>query len=173
VALDRVTGEVELGGDLGEAARAGHQRQHPQLGRAWATAEQRLLRLAETPWRLVIDRAARRASAYRAGRRVRSWRIVVGKPGTPTPRGLYAVYERVRQPGGSELGPFVLHLTAHSDALQNFGGGPGRVALHGRSGPLLYDPLGSASSHGCIRMQNPIIRWLAARARPGTPVEIR
>ena len=141
-------------------------------GRAgWIDAD--FARLRQTPWRVVIDRDRRRASAYRAGHRVRSWRVVVGTPSTPTPRGLFAVYERVRQPAGSVLGPFVLHLTAHSNSLKNYGGGPGRVAMHGRSGPLLSDPLGSARSHGCIRMQNRTIRWLARRALPGTPVEIR
>lgn len=141
-------------------------------GRAgWIDAD--YAKLSRTPWRIVIDRGRRRAAVFRAGRRVRSWRVVVGKSGTPTPRGLFAVYERVRQPAGSELGPWVLQLTAHSNTLMNYGGGPGRVALHGRAGPLLLDPLGSARSHGCIRMQNRIVRWLAARARPGTPVEIR
>jgi hypothetical protein len=145
--------------------------ERPNGRSAWIDAD--FARLRRTPWRLVIDRAHRRATAYRAGRRARSWRVVVGKPSTPTPRGLFAVYERVRQPAGSELGPFALQLTAHSNTLFNYGGGPGRVALHGRSGPLLSDPLGSARSHGCIRMQNRIIRWLARRALPGTPVEIR
>jgi lipoprotein-anchoring transpeptidase ErfK/SrfK len=98
---------------------------------------------------------------------------VIGKPSTPTPRGLFAVYERVRQPAGSELGPWALHLTAHSDTLFDYGGGPGRVALHGRSGPLLADPLGSAASHGCIRVDNAAIHWLAPHAGPGTPVLIR
>jgi lipoprotein-anchoring transpeptidase ErfK/SrfK len=145
--------------------------ERPNGRSGWINAD--YAKLGSTPWRIVLDRDSRRATAFRAGRRVRSWRVVIGKPGTPTPRGLYAVYERVRQPAGSELGPFALQLTAHSNTLKNFGGGPGRVAMHGRSGPLLYDPLGSARSHGCIRMQNGIIRWLAARARPGTPVEIR
>jgi lipoprotein-anchoring transpeptidase ErfK/SrfK len=141
-------------------------------GRAgWIDAD--YTKLSRTPWRVVIDRGRRRATVLRAGRRVRSWRVVVGKPSTPTPRGLFAVYERVRQPAGSELGPWTLQLTAHSNTLMNYGGGPGRVALHGRSGPLLVDPLSSARSHGCIRMQNRIVSWLAARARPGTPVEIR
>jgi hypothetical protein len=69
-------------------------------------------------------------------------------------------------------GPFALQLTAHSNTLKNYGGRPGRVAMHGRSGGLLADPLGSARSQGCIRMQNRIIRWLARRAPPGTPVEV-
>jgi lipoprotein-anchoring transpeptidase ErfK/SrfK len=141
-------------------------------GRAgWIDAD--YTKLSTTPWRILIERGRRRAVVFRDGRPVRSWRVVVGKPSTPTPRGLFAVYERVRQPAGSELGPWALQLTAHSNTLMNYGGGPGRVALHGRSGPLLRDPLGSARSHGCIRMQNRIVSWLAARARPGTPVEIR
>jgi lipoprotein-anchoring transpeptidase ErfK/SrfK len=145
--------------------------ERPNGRSGWIDAD--YARLRRTPWRIVIDRGSRRATAFRAGHRVRSWRVVVGKPSTPTPRGLFAVYERVRQPPGSELGPYALQLTAHSNTLLNYGGGPGRVAMHGRSGPLLSDPLGSARSHGCIRMQNRIISWLAARARPGTPVEIR
>ncbi|HEY2715818.1 MAG TPA: L,D-transpeptidase [Solirubrobacterales bacterium] len=145
--------------------------ERPNGRSGWIDAD--YARLSPTPWRIVIDRGRRRATVLRAGRRVRSWRVVVGKPSTPTPRGLFAVYERVRQPAGSELGPWALQLTAHSNTLMNFGGGPGRVALHGRSGALLGDPLGSARSHGCVRMQNRIVAWLAAHARPGTPVEIR
>ncbi len=145
--------------------------ERPNGKAGWIDAD--YARLRQTPWRLTIDRDRRRATAYRAGKPVRSWRVVVGKPSTPTPRGLFAVYERVRQPAGAVLGPFVLHLTAHSNTLENYGGGPGRVALHGRSGALLADPLGSASSHGCIRMANATIRWLASRALPGTPVEVR
>ncbi len=145
--------------------------ERPNARAGWIDAD--FARLRQTPWRIVIDRDRRRGVAYRAGHRVRSWRVVIGKPSTPTPRGLFAVYERVRQPAGSVLGPFALQLTAHSNTLRNFGGGPGRVAMHGRSGPLLNDPLGSARSHGCIRMQNQIVRWLARRALPGTPVEIR
>jgi lipoprotein-anchoring transpeptidase ErfK/SrfK len=99
--------------------------------------------------------------------------VVVGKGATPTPAGLFAVYERVHQAPGSELGPWVLHLTAHSNTLLNFGGGPGRVALHGRAGALLGDPLGSASSHGCVRMDDNLIAWLAVRLAPGTPVLVR
>jgi lipoprotein-anchoring transpeptidase ErfK/SrfK len=145
--------------------------ERPNGRSGWIDAD--FTRLRPTPWRIVIDRSARRATAFRAGRRARSWRVVVGTPATPTPRGLFAVYERVRQPRGSVLGPYALQLTAHSNTLLNYGGGPGRVALHGRSGPLLSDPLGSAASHGCIRMQNRVVRWLAARALPGTPVQIR
>jgi lipoprotein-anchoring transpeptidase ErfK/SrfK len=145
--------------------------ERPNGRSGWIDAD--YAKLSPTPWRIVVERGKRRATAFRDGRAVRSWSVVVGKPSTPTPRGLFAVYERVRQPPGSELGPWALQLTAHSNTLMNYGGGPGRVALHGRSGPLLVDPLGSARSHGCIRMQNQVISWVAGWARPGTPVEVR
>ncbi len=113
------------------------------------------------------------ATALRDGRPVRRFSAVVGAPGTPTPRGRFAIYEIARQsdPFGF-LGPVALHLTAHSDVLANFGGGPGRVALHGRGGASLLDPLGSAASHGCIRVDSRRIAWLAGGARPGVPVTI-
>ena len=63
-----------------------------------------------------------------------------------------------------------LHLTAHSNVLEDYGGDPGRVAIHGRGGASLRDPLGSARSHGCIRIDNRWIRWMARTLRPGTRV---
>lgn len=63
-----------------------------------------------------------------------------------------------------------LHLTAHSNVLEDYGGGPGRVAIHGRGGQSLLDPLGSARSHGCIRIDNRWISWMARTLRPGTRV---
>jgi lipoprotein-anchoring transpeptidase ErfK/SrfK len=117
------------------------------------------------------------AGEWRSSRRsdglVRRFRAVVGKPSTPTPLGLFAVYDRARQPDPDAfLGPWALHLTAHSNVLEDYGGGPGRVALHGRSGASLRDPLGTAASHGCVRVRNGDIRWLAKVAAPGTPVLI-
>jgi hypothetical protein len=129
--------------------------------------------LARNRWRVVVSRGRREAKVYRAGRLMRRMRVVVGAPSTPTPLGRFAVYESIRQanPGGF-IGPWALHLTAFSNVLDNYGGGPGRVALHGRSGASLRDPLGTARSHGCVRMLNADILYLARRLVPGTPVRI-
>jgi lipoprotein-anchoring transpeptidase ErfK/SrfK len=129
-------------------------------------------RVTSTPWRVVVSRSRRTLSVLRAGRLVRRFRVVVGARATPTPLGAFAVSEPIRQRSGP-LGPWALHLTAHSDVLDDYGGGPGRVAIHGRSGALLRDPLGTARSHGCVRMDNGSLRWLARRAPPGTPVDVR
>ena len=138
---------------------------------AWINAQR--VRLVRTRWRVEIDLSARRITLLRAGRPSRRFRAVVGAPGTPTPRGRFAIYERAAQPDPAGfLGPFALHLTAHSDVLDDYGGGPGRVAIHGRGGASLLDPLGSAASHGCVRVASAGIRYLARVLTPGVPVVI-
>jgi lipoprotein-anchoring transpeptidase ErfK/SrfK len=107
------------------------------------------------------------------GRQIDRWWAVVGKSATPTPRGLFAIYERVRQPSPDDFdGTWSLPLTAFSDALRSFEGGPGQVAIHGRGGVSLLDPLGSARSHGCIRIDDSAIGALARDLAEGTPVQI-
>lgn len=122
---------------------------------------------------IVIDRSRRRLTVYRRGRAVATWRVVVGEPSTPTPLGLFALYDRVEQkdPHGF-IGPWAVPLTAHSNALREFAGGPGLVALHGRDGASFLDPLGSAASHGCVRMNNGRIKYLI-RLSMGTAVRVQ
>jgi lipoprotein-anchoring transpeptidase ErfK/SrfK len=130
--------------------------------------------LSRTRWRVVVDVSDRTVSLLRAGRLVARVSAVVGAPGTPTPIGRFAIYEKARQPQPRGfLGPWALHLTAHSDVLDNYDGGPGRVAIHGRDGASLRDPLGSARSHGCVRVDDAFVSLLARRLPAGTPVTIR
>jgi hypothetical protein len=143
----------------------------PNRAAGWIAADRAVLR--PTRWRVVIHVRARLVTVFRDGRRVRRFPAVVGAPGTPTPRGRFAIYEIDRQPDPfGFLGPVALHLTAHSDVLDDYGGGPGRVALHGRGGASLLDPLGSAASHGCIRVDSGEAAWLARKVQPGVPVTI-
>jgi L,D-transpeptidase catalytic domain len=123
-----------------------------------------------TGWHIVVNLAARRVSAYSNGHLLRSFRAVVGKSSTPTPTGQFFVEEIVQMASGEAGGPFALALSARSDALQEFEGGPGQIAIHGRDN--LGGTLGAAESHGCIRLGSAGIDWLAARIGPGTPATI-
>jgi lipoprotein-anchoring transpeptidase ErfK/SrfK len=144
----------------------------PNTAAGWIPRDH--VRLGHTAYWVEVRRHSRRVTIYRKARRVRSFKAVIGKPSTPTPLGLAAIYERNRQPNPRDfLGPWALSLTAHSNVLESYGGGPGRVAIHGRAGASLRDPLGSARSHGCIRIANPNVSWMAKRIPPGTPVRIR
>lgn len=143
----------------------------PNARTGWIAA--RDVRLDRTRWFLSVSTGRRELRAYRDGRLRRRARLVVGAPATPSPHGLFAVYEITRQADPAAfVGPYALHLTALSNVLWDFGGGPGRVALHGRGPASLVDPLGSARSHGCLRADNAVIDWLRGRARPGTPIRI-
>lgn len=132
------------------------------------------VRLNLTRRYVTIDRSRRLLRVYRRGRLAASFRVVVGSGSTPTPLGLFAIYDRVPQgdPNGF-VGSWVLPLTAHSEKLKTYEGGPGLVALHGRGGESLLDPLGGALSHGCVRMNNRRIQWLARSLMKGTAVRIR
>lgn len=133
-----------------------------------------LLDVGTTAWRIEVDLSERRVSAYRGGKRMKSYRAVVGTGQTPTPIGNFAVLEHAKPSDPSLFtGPWALHLTATSRVLKDFGGGPGRVAIHGRSGSSLDDPLGSAASHGCVRIDNDPVRWIAKHVPDGAPVHIR
>jgi lipoprotein-anchoring transpeptidase ErfK/SrfK len=123
-----------------------------------------------TPWRIVVDLFARRVRAYDNGHLVKDFQAVVGKPSTPTPTGDFFVQEVLQMAPGEPGGPIALALSARSNALQEFEGGPGQIAIHGRDN--LGGTLGAAESHGCMRLATASIEWLAARIGPGTPVRI-
>jgi len=139
---------------------------------AWIDEEDTVMH--RDPWRIAVSRVDRDVKVYRAGRLVRTFQAVVGKPSTPTPAGLFAIAAELPQPspGKNFEGAWVLPLTAHSEVLRHFEGGDGQVALHGRGGASLADPLGSARSHGCVRLANAAIGWIAGHVPVGTPVRI-
>lgn len=125
---------------------------------------------AVTPWRVVVRTSSRRVQVYRRERLVRTFTAIVGKPSTPTPPGRFFVEESIRMPPGSAGAPFTLALSARSNVLQEFDGGPGQIAIHGRG--ALGGTLGTAVSHGCVRLGDRDIRWLAGHILPGAPVEV-
>jgi lipoprotein-anchoring transpeptidase ErfK/SrfK len=126
---------------------------------------------SSTNWQIVVKRSRRQVLVYRDGRLARTFAAIVGKASTPTPGGHFFVEESVRMLAGHPGGPFALALSARSDVLQEFEGGPGQIAIHGVAN--LGGTLGTAVSHGCVRVSNQSVRWLAARISPGVPVTIR
>jgi hypothetical protein len=123
-----------------------------------------------TEWRLVLTLSNRRVTVYHHGRVMRRFPAVVGTPSTPTPTGRFFIEEALdlsSQVGG----PFALATSARSEVLQEFEGGPGQIALHGTNG--LSGALGSASSHGCVRLGTGAITWLAHRIGSGVPLTIK
>jgi hypothetical protein len=127
-------------------------------------------RAISTDWRLQVDLSARRVLVYQQGTVVRRFPAVVGKASTPTPRGRFFVEEAMALGHSAAGGPYALATSARSNVFQEFEGGPGQIALHGRN--HLAGALGTASSHGCVRLGTAAIVWLARRIGAGTPLLI-
>ncbi len=135
----------------------------------WIAAPEAQLRV--TPWHIVVDLDSRTVTVYDHGRAVRRFPAIVGKPSTPTPPGQYFVEEDVTLASGQPGGPFALATSDRSKVLEEFDGGPGQVAIHGLE--QLGGQLGTAESHGCIRLADGDITWLATHVGAGTPITIR
>jgi lipoprotein-anchoring transpeptidase ErfK/SrfK len=135
----------------------------------WILADQTIR--SSTEWRIVVTVSTRRVEVYRDGHPVRGFEAVVPKASTPTPYGQFFVEEAESIAPGQVGGPYALAISARSDIFQEFEGGPGQIAIHGTDG--LADPLGSAASHGCIRLSPSAITWLAHRIGAGVPVTVQ
>lgn len=142
----------------------------PNRSAGWIAADR--VQLTSTRYWISVSTRKRLVRVYHSGKLLRRIRAVVGRSSTPTPHGLFSVYERSPLSGNGFLGSMALTLTAFSPTLQRFGGGPGRVAIHGRGGASLRDKLGTARSHGCVRINNRPVNWIASHVPRGTPVEI-
>lgn len=127
--------------------------------------------LSHRAFSLTVSRGKRRLTVLRNGHRVRGFRVIVGKPSTPTPSGKYFIEETVALSGGAPGAPYALALSARSSVLQEFEGGPGQIAIHGVRN--IGGRLGTAVSHGCIRTSTRADKWLASHLEPGVLVTIR
>jgi len=126
--------------------------------------------ISTTPWHLVVKTSARHVIVYYHGRAIRVFEAIVGNPSTPTPRGQFFVEESIQLRPTDPGAPYALALSARSDVFQEFDGGPGQVALHGLDN--IGGVLGTAVSHGCVRLADSSMRWLVYRVGPGVPVTV-
>jgi lipoprotein-anchoring transpeptidase ErfK/SrfK len=127
-------------------------------------------RRTATPWTLSVSLSRRQVTVRHLGRVERRFRAVVGAAATPTPRGRFFIEEALALTPGTAGGPFALATSGRSEVLQEFAGGPGQIALHGTDG--LAGALGTAVSHGCIRLSTRAITWLARRIGAGVPLTV-
>jgi lipoprotein-anchoring transpeptidase ErfK/SrfK len=120
--------------------------------------------------RIVIDRTAHTLSLFRSGVRIARWPAAVGKPSTPTPRGLYYVTDKIVLTTNGAYGPYALALSGYSPVFTTFAGGDGEVGIHGTD---VDSSVGHPVTHGCIRLHNYDIPKLYRAIAIGAPVQIR
>lgn len=126
------------------------------------------VRTAQVLYRIEVSTTAHRLRLYKSGLLVATFPAATGTGGTPTPLGTFFLTELLA-PTNSGYGPYAYGLSAFSDVLTSFGGGPGQIGLHGTDDA---SSIGRSSSHGCIRLSNRDITTLSELLPLGTPVNI-
>jgi len=126
---------------------------------------------------IVVDKSERRLYLYEYSRLERSFRVAVGMNRYPTPLGSYKVVKKRYRPAwynpgsawaasmpryippgpSNPLGTRALNLNA-----------PG-IRIHGTNN---ISSIGTAASHGCIRMLRKDVEWLYPRVEVNTPVYV-
>ena len=143
----------------------------PNGARGWVRSEH--FNWSTVSHHIHIDVSDRSVTLYEGNDLVASTRAIVGKPATPTPALQGFLVEKLpnhnQENDSIVLGDWILMLSFFSEALNSFGGGLPRIALHGTHIP---ERVGEALSNGCIRIPNDIVETIAQRAPLGTAVSI-
>lgn len=134
----------------------------------WVRSDE--VELSTTAFRVEIDMAEFAFTVHEGEEEVRAGVIGTGETETPTPPGRYYFTELLEptDPDG-DYGAYAFGLSGFSETLETFAGGPGQLAVHGTNDE---DALGRQVSHGCIRVSNDDITWMAENLPIGTPVEV-
>ena len=123
----------------------------------------------QTRWLVVISLSRRALTAYYAGHVRFRAPVGVGKPSSPTPPGRFWIRERFRLANRSNpYWPYAIGTSDYS-TLTDWPGG-GIVGIHGDFGEPQRIP--GDPSHGCVRMRDSDLAWLAPRLTLGTPLRI-
>jgi hypothetical protein len=119
-------------------------------------------------WELRVSLSRREIDVLGGGRLVRRIPVGIGRPGSPTPTGRFAVAEKLTGSFGPAFGCCILALTARQPRLP-----PGwntkityYVAIHAGTGQ------GAEVSAGCLHATEAQVRWLMRTVPLGTPVLI-
>jgi len=102
---------------------------------------------------------------------VKRMRVAIGRPGSSTPTGRFAVTDKI---SGNRYGPYygccILALSGHQPNTPAGWRGGNRLAVHGTNAP---GTIGAAASAGCLRGSDRDLRTLMRRVPVGTPIFIR
>jgi L,D-transpeptidase catalytic domain len=122
-------------------------------------------------WSLHADLSRRRLYVRKDGHTVHKYRIAIGTRNNPTPRGRFAVTDKLKVTDkGSPYGCCVLALTGHQTKLPQDWPGGDRLAVHATSD---LSSIGKRSSLGCMRLKPKQASWLITNVPLGTPIFIR
>ncbi|MEV6818631.1 L,D-transpeptidase [Nocardiopsis dassonvillei] len=140
----------------------------PNGSTGWVRSDE--VSLTSTDYRVEVDTGDFAFTVFDGDEEVRTGVIGTGEGETPTPEGRYYFTELLQPPDPEgPYGVYAFGLSGFSETLETFAGGPGQLAVHGTNDE---EALGREVSHGCVRVSNEDITWMAENLPIGTPVEI-
>ncbi len=139
--------------------------------RVWVDARAGGLRYERTRLELVVDLSSRALLVRRGRAVIRRASIGIGRAGSPTPTGTFAVTDKLDgRAYSAAYGCCILALSAVQPNLPAAWSGGNRVAIHGT---LSSSDFGQAVSAGCVHARDADLRYLMRTVPLGTPVVIR
>jgi hypothetical protein len=136
----------------------------------WVDARSGALRYSHALLELEIDLSRRRLLVRRADRVVRRLAVSIGRPGSPTPTGRFAVTDKLPGPRFSPVyGCCILALSGTQPSLPAGWTGGNRLAIHGTPD---QSSIGGRKSAGCLHARDSDLRILMRSVPVGTPVRI-
>ncbi len=142
----------------------------PELGNnrvGWLRFDADRLRFGTTRYSMHVDLSDRVVELRRGDTVVTRVVVSVGRIGSGTPAGRYAVTDTITRGLSDVYGCCAIALSARQPNTPPGWIGGDRIALHGWNGPV-----GQAASGGCLRASNADMRRLMRRVPLGAPVFI-
>ncbi|MBW4656064.1 MAG: L,D-transpeptidase [Kaiparowitsia implicata GSE-PSE-MK54-09C] len=127
------------------------------------------------PLLIEIHLGDRRLTLYQGDTAIKQYPVAVGREGWQTPTGEFEVTQMIPDPAWQHpfTGDVILGGTPENPLGRYWIGfwtdGTNWVGMHGTPNP---ETVGTAASHGCIRLYNQDIEELFALVQPGTPVVV-
>jgi lipoprotein-anchoring transpeptidase ErfK/SrfK len=133
---------------------------------------------AQNPDVIIVDRGSFRLRHYENLKLAKTYRIAVGQVGLETPAGLYHIQNKAIDPAwhvpnsdwaGDLAGKVIPGGRSDNPLKARWMGIYNGAGIHGTDA---VNSLGTAASHGCIRMAIPEVKDLFEKVDVGTPVYI-
>ncbi len=131
--------------------------------------------IASISSRLVVDLSDAKVYSYWGDQLIATYTVAVGQPGWETPTGNFKVVQKQRnpiwkQPITGDLIPAGPDNPLGDRWISFWSDGRHQIGFHGTNKEQL---VGTAVSHGCLRMKNNDVRALYQQVGVGTPVVVR
>lgn len=142
--------------------------EHVANGRtAWVAKER--VKLVHEAYAITADLSDRRVTVRRDDKAIRTFTVAIGRPGSPTPTGRFAVTDAITLDQGSGYGCCAFALTGRQPNVPQGWAGGDRLAIHGTQDET---SIGTPASAGCLRAPDQDLRWMLTRIPLGTRVTI-